>query len=36
VAILERPVIEKSLTRLGLDPQPPKGEACEAAHDVAT
>ncbi len=33
-AILERPVIEKILTHLGLDPQPPpKGRAREAAHD---
>ena len=35
-AILERPVIEKILTHLGLDPQPPpKGRAREAGHDVA-
>ena len=33
-AILERPVIEKILTHLGLDPQPPpKGRAREAGHD---
>jgi len=33
-AILERPVIEKILTHLGLDPQPPpKGQARVAAHD---
>jgi hypothetical protein len=33
-AILERPVIEKILTHLGLDPQPPpRGRAREAAHD---
>ncbi len=32
--ILERPVIEKILTHLGLDPQPPpKGRAREAGHD---
>jgi hypothetical protein len=35
-AILERPVIEKILTHLGLDPQPPpKGRAREAAQDFA-
>ncbi|MGH8703285.1 MAG: hypothetical protein ACREVR_19205 [Burkholderiales bacterium] len=36
-AILERPVIEKILTRLGLDPQPPpKDRACEPGpHFVA-
>jgi hypothetical protein len=35
-AILERPVIGKILTHLGLDPQPPpKGRAREAGHDVA-
>ncbi len=35
-AILERPVIEKILTHLGLDPQPPpRGRAREAGHDVA-
>jgi hypothetical protein len=28
-AILERPVIEKILGHLGLDPQPPKGRARE-------
>ena len=33
-AILERPVVEKILTHLGLDPQPPpKGRAREAGHD---
>jgi Putative transposase len=33
-AILERPMIEKILTHLGLDPQPPpKGRAREAGHD---
>jgi hypothetical protein len=33
-AIFERPVIEKILSHLGLDPQPPpKGRAREAAHD---
>lgn len=33
-AILERPVIEKILTHLGLDPQPPpKGRAREAGQD---
>ena len=32
-AILERPVIEKILTHLGLDPQPPpRGRAREAGH----
>ena len=36
-AILERPVIEKILTHLGLDPQPPpKGRAREAGPDFAT
>lgn len=35
-AILERPVIDKILTHLGLDPQPPpKGGAREAGHDFA-
>jgi len=35
-AILERPVIEKILTHLGLDPQPPpKGRAREAGQDAA-
>ena len=35
-AILERPVIEKILTHLGLDPQPPpKGRAREAGQDFA-
>jgi Putative transposase len=35
-AILELPVIEKILTHLGLDPQPPpRGRAREAGHDVA-
>jgi len=34
VAILERPVIEKILTHLGLDPQPPpRGRAREAVQD---
>jgi hypothetical protein len=33
-AILERPVIERILTHLGVDPQPPpRGRAREAAHD---
>jgi len=33
-AILERPVIEKVLSHLVLDPQPPpKGRACGAAHE---
>jgi hypothetical protein len=33
-AILERPVIERILTHLGLDPQPPpRGRAHEAAQD---
>ena len=33
-AILERPVIEKVLTHLGLDPQPPpRGRAREAGQD---
>ena len=33
-AILQRPVIEKILTHLGLDPQPPpRGRAREAGHD---
>ena len=33
-AILERPVIDKILTHLGLDPQPPpKGRAREAGQD---
>ena len=33
-AVLERPVIEKILTHLGLDPQPPpRGRARRAAHD---
>ena len=36
-AILERQVIEKTLTHLGLDPQPPpSGRARGAGHDVAT
>ena len=36
-AILERQVIEKILTHLGLDPQPPpRGRAREAGHDFAT
>ncbi|MFO1293967.1 MAG: hypothetical protein U1F07_12975 [Rubrivivax sp.] len=35
-AILERPVIEKILTHLGLDPQPPpRGRAREPGHDFA-
>ena len=35
-AILERSVIEKILTHLGLDPQPtPRGRACEAGQDFA-
>jgi hypothetical protein len=35
-AILERPVIEKILTHLGLDPQPPpRGRAREAGQDFA-
>jgi hypothetical protein len=35
-AILERPVIEKILTHLGLDPQPPpRRRAGEAGQDVA-
>jgi hypothetical protein len=35
-AILERPVIEKILTHLGLDPQPPpRGRAHEAGQDFA-
>jgi hypothetical protein len=35
-AILERPVIEKILTHLGLDPQPPpRGRAREAGPDFA-
>jgi hypothetical protein len=32
-AILERPVIEKILTYLGLDPPPPRGWAREAGQD---
>jgi hypothetical protein len=33
-AILERPVIEKILTHLGLNPQPPpRGRVREAGHD---
>ena len=36
-AILERPVIQKILTHLGLDPQPPpRGRAREAGQDFAT
>ncbi len=36
-AILERPVIEKILTHLGLDPQPPPGgRAREAGQDFVT
>jgi len=35
--ILERPVIEKILTHLGLDPQPPpRGRTREAEQDFAT
>jgi Putative transposase len=35
-AILERPVVEKILTHLGLDAQPPpRGRACEARQDFA-
>jgi hypothetical protein len=35
-AILERPVIEKILTHLGLDPQPPpRGRARKAGQDFA-
>jgi len=35
-ANLERPVIEKILTHLGLDPQPPpRGRAREAGQDFA-
>ena len=35
-AILEQPVIEKILTHLGLDPQPPpRGRAREAGIDFA-
>ena len=35
-AILERPVIEKILTHLGLEPQPPpRGRACEAGQEFA-
>jgi hypothetical protein len=35
-AILDRPVIEKILTHLGLDPQPPpRGRAREAGQDFA-
>jgi hypothetical protein len=35
-AILERPVIEKILNHLGLDPQPPpKGGARESGRDYA-
>lgn len=35
-AVLERPVIEKILTHLGLDPQPPpRGRARESGHDFA-
>lgn len=36
-AILERPVIEKTLTHLGLDPQPPtKARSREADLDGAS
>jgi hypothetical protein len=35
-AILERPVVEKILTQLGLDPQPPpNGRAREPGQDFA-
>jgi hypothetical protein len=35
-AILERSVVEKILSHLGLDPQPPPmGRSREAGHDVA-
>jgi len=35
-AILERAAIEKILTHLGLDPQPPpRGKAREAGHEFA-
>ena len=35
-AILERLVVQKILTHLGLDPQPPpRGRACEAEQDFA-
>ena len=35
-AILERPVIERVLTHLGLEPQPPpRGRAREAGHEFA-
>ncbi len=35
-AILARPVIERALTHLGLEPQPPpRGRAREAGHDFA-
>ena len=35
-AILQRPVVEKILSHLGLDPQPPpKGRAREAGQDFA-
>jgi hypothetical protein len=36
-AILERPVIDKILSHLGPDPQPPpRGRAREAGQDFAT
>ncbi len=36
-AILERPVIEKILSHLGLDPQPPpRGRMREVGQDLAT
>ncbi len=31
-AILERPVIEKILSHLGLDPQPPRGRVSETGE----
>jgi hypothetical protein len=35
-AILERPVIDKILSHLGLDPRPaPRGQAREAGQDFA-
>jgi hypothetical protein len=35
-AVFERPVVEKILTRLGLDPQPPpRGRACEVGPHLA-
>jgi hypothetical protein len=36
-AVLEQPVIEKVLTDLGLEPQPPpRGRARESVQDFAT